>query len=74
MTKRLQHPKGPSKMRKAFIIEEVVPTPEGEAKLVKKLMKGFSGFPGWAYHPTRGFKKVQGFKPESLIKVAQPIL
>jgi hypothetical protein len=60
MSKRLQHPRGPANIKKNFL--KPVLSATGEAVL--KLHKGFTGFTGWSYHPTRGFKKVNGFKPD----------
>jgi hypothetical protein len=57
MSKRLQHPAGPANM-KANYLKAVLGT-DGQPAL--KLHKGFTGFKGWSYHPTRGFKKVSGF-------------
>jgi hypothetical protein len=74
MSKRLVQPKGPANMKKNFIIQVPTILPSGEEINVPKLTKGYAGVPGWAYHPTRGFKKVHGFKPESLLSVSQPII
>lgn len=30
-----------------------------------QIKKGFQGFPGWRYHPTKGFRKESSFKPLS---------
>jgi hypothetical protein len=68
MSKRLKHPKGPANMKANYL----APIMEnGEAKL--KLHKGFTGFNGWLYHPTKGFKKMSGFKPQHFRSIAAPV-
>jgi len=70
MSKRLQHPAGPAKL-KANYFKEVVGD-DGTPKL--KLHKGFVGYKGWSYHPTRGFKKVSGFNPSQFQeRIAIPV-
>jgi hypothetical protein len=32
-------------------------------------INGYSGCKGWAYHPTKGFRKVRGFNPSQLMAV-----
>ena len=53
-------PCGPSKMRAnfAFYID-------GKHHKIN----GFSGYKNWAYHPTKGFRKVSGFNPNQALKV-----
>jgi hypothetical protein len=58
MSKRLIHPKGPSNMLPAFSLPILE---NGKPRL--KRFQGFTGFKGWRYHPTRGFKKVEGYVP-----------
>ena len=57
MSKRKVHPKGPSNMKKTTY----QPAIDQNGKPTLQKVPGFSGFPGWVYHPTRGFKKVSGF-------------
>lgn len=68
MTKRLQHPKGPANMKANYL--KPVLNELGEPELKK--FKGFTGFKGWVYHPTRGFKKVNGFKPTQFHGITMP--
>ena len=74
MSKRLVKPKGPANMKANFIIQVPTVLSSGEEIDIPKLTKGYAGVPGWAYHPTRGFKKVNGFNPILLLSVAQPII
>ena len=74
MSKRLVKPKGPANMKANFIIQVPTVLSNGEEIDVPKLTKGYAGVSGWAYHPTRGFKKVNGFDPKLLLSVAQPII
>jgi hypothetical protein len=69
MSNRLKHPKGPSKMKANFMAPVLINDDE-KVKPILKLHKGFTGFPGWTYHPTRGFKKVAGFKPDVFQKLS----
>lgn len=59
MSKRLQHPKGPANVKASYL--KPILNEDGKAGL--KQHKGFLGFPGFKYHPTRGFKKISGFEP-----------
>jgi len=74
MSKRLVKPKGPANMKANFIIQVPTVLSNGVETDVPKLTKGYAGVPGWAYHPTRGFKKVNGFDPRSLLSVSQSII
>jgi hypothetical protein len=56
MSKRLQHPKGPANMKPAFSVAVLQ-----DDKPSLKQFQGFTGFNGWKLHPTRGWKKMEGF-------------
>jgi hypothetical protein len=56
MSKRLQYPKGPANMKPAFSLAVLQ-----DNKPALKRFQGFTGFNGWRLHPTRGWKKMEGF-------------
>jgi hypothetical protein len=57
-------------MKKAFMVTDskMITNKKGEVVAVptKRIQQGFTGFPGYRYHPTKGFRKEAGYKPSKI--------
>jgi hypothetical protein len=50
-------PKGPANMSR----NQITRNPENPTQFIKVI--GFTGFPGFRYHPTKGFRREAGYNP-----------